>query len=423
MPNYKRKAKGTVQDASSTTTTTPDHPLPPDTPDWGIAMHTTITRSIEEVNERIIEFTETVRKAEQKANQAISLAERNEQSINALISKVNSLTDTVECLREENERQQMHILKNETYSRRENLLFRGFEPSDVPCDIIVRSIMTSMGVQGVNQIHFVRCHYLDNKQQIIVRFQSYADRERVWEKRFNLKNIENKRYYISEDFPSKIAAERKQLYPVFKAAKIRPEYHRKVTVINNRLKLNDEFFTVSTLDQVPNVINPAVLAERVSDEVYVFGGTTSRFCKHSNFYQRDFVYDHIEYCTAEQALQHKKARIANDLNKCREIKFNADPSTQKYLGQRVKGLNEEEWQKNKLTYMKEILLAKYSQHQDLRAALLDTANKKMAEANFRDSFYGIGMPLTHKDILKPEAWQGQNHLGRLLMEVRDELRI
>ena len=83
------------------------------------------------------------------------------------------------------------------------------------------------------------------------------------------------------------------------------------------------------------------------------------------------MYDNITYTSTEQAFQHSKAREANDMNKFREIIFNADPRTQKFLGQRVADLNEDEWNKIKFSCMKDILLAKYTQPQDLREALMN----------------------------------------------------
>ena len=350
------------------------------------------------------------------------LAENNKQALDILSAKIDYMKDEIICLKEQNTKQQQHIWRNESYSRRNNLLFRGYDQSNQSCDVIVRDIMSKMGVEAVDRIQMVRCHYLNNNKQIIARFHSFADRERVWKNRFNLKTSENKQLYVSEDFPAAITAERKQLYPILKAAKVIPEYHRKVTIINNKLKLKDRLYTVDTLNNLPTNVHPASLAERSSDDVYVFGGITSRFCKHSNFFVRKFVYEHISYNTVEQAYQHKKARLAKDLNKCREILFNADPGTQKFLGQRVRGLNEEEWNKNRLQYMREILIAKYTQHQDLCEALLSTGRKKLAEGNSRDDFYGIGLALTHNDVLNPTVWRGNNHLGKLLMEVREELR-
>ena len=49
--------------------------------------------------------------------------------------------------------------------------------------------MSKMGVEAVDRIQMVRCHYLNNNKQIIDRFHSFADRERVWKKRFNMKHL------------------------------------------------------------------------------------------------------------------------------------------------------------------------------------------------------------------------------------------
>ena len=74
--------------------------------------------------------------------------------------------------------------------------------------------------------------------------------------------------------------------------------------------------------------------------------------------------------------------------------------------------------------MKDILLAKFTPHQDLQNRLLDTGDKQLAEANGRDSFFAIGLPLTHPNVLDPTKWASNgNHLGEILMEIRHELRV
>ena len=334
---------------------------------------------------------------------------------------MDTLNDVIECLMEQNNKQQHDILNNETYSRRNYLLFRGFDSTEDPCDVIVRRIILKTGIQGVERIQFVWCHYLEGRKQIIARFQSYADRDGVWKNCFNLKSTLHNQCYVSEDFPASIVSDRIQLYLVFKAAKILPEFHRKVTIIDNRLKLNDKFYSTDSLHTVPKPLNPAFLAERVPNEVYVFGGSTSRYCKHSNFLNRNFVYNNIMYTSTQQAFQHMKTREAKDLNKCREIIFNVDPRTHKFLSQRVSGLNEDEWNKIKLSCMKNILLTKCTQHQDLREALMNTCDQTITEAHGRDYVFAIGLPITHKDVMNPNAWRGKNHFGKLLMEVRQEL--
>ena len=60
--------------------------------------------------------------------------------------------------------------------------------------------------------------------------------------------------------------------------------------------------------------------------------------------------------------------------------------------------------------MKSVLFAKFTQHEDLKAILLSTGNALLIEASKTDAFWGIG-----------EKGNGKNMLGRLLMQVRDEL--
>ena len=323
-----------------------------------------------------------------------------------------------------NQKQEEHILRNESYSRRDNLVFRGFTVADndrEDASSKVRNIIKHMGLDETH-IPFVRCHYLNGKRQIIVRFQWYSDREKVWQNRYKLKNSN---FYVAEDFPAAIEAERKQLYPVLKAAKALPEYHRKATLRGNQLILDGKHFTTKTISNVPKSVHPEKLAQKSNDQVLVFGGSTSAHHGLSNFsyIKGKFVYDHIAYNTAEQAFQHAKARKAGDQNTQREIMFHTDPATQRNLGQNVKGLDEAEWERVKCGTMKDILLAKFIQTDTLKKQLLDTKNLILAEANGRDRFFGIGLPLTHPDVLNPNKWSKDgNRLGKMLMEIREELK-
>ena len=61
--------------------------------------------------------------------------------------------------------------------------------------------------------------------------------------------------------------------------------------------------------------------------------------------------------------------------------------------------------------MREALLAKFSQHEELTEILLGTGNAKIVEHTSNDSYWGDG-----------GDGSGKNVLGRLLMEVRKQLR-
>lgn len=71
-----------------------------------------------------------------------------------------------------------------------------------------------------------------------------------------------------------------------------------------------------------------------------------------------------------------------------------------------------DWDAIKLEVMKRILQAKVEQHEYVRRKLLQTGDRVLVEDSWRDDFWGWG---PNRD--------GANHLGRLWMQVRTEIRI
>ena len=432
-PTGRTRSQTATFDESSATNNVPAQLLPDDTPSWGKSLYNLLNDSIQALDVKLTNFQTAIQTVTETADAAYKLAQSNKAEVDSLSAKFDSLSskvdnyisDAVEFLLIENRKRDDHILRNESYSRRENLVFRGYTVAqDDPesSEDKVRNIIRAMGIPNEKNIRFQRCHYLDNKKQIIARFQHYTDRERVWLNRYKLKQTT---YYIAEDFPNAIISKRRQLYPIYKAAKNLPIYQRKVSMRGEKLVLNGRNYTCQDADEMPMEIHPAKLAQRSNDSTIVFGGSTSSHHVLSNFYnvKNNFVYEHRSYSSAEQAFQHKKARVAGDLNKQREIMFNADPVVQKNLGHEVRGLDHASWDKDKCSILKEILISKFTQHEQLKQFLMDTKDKTLAEANGRDSYFAIGLPLTHPDVLDQTKWaDNSNHLGRILMQIRQELR-
>ena len=108
----------------------------------------------------------------------------------------------------ENRKRESHKFRNETYSRRENLVFCVFLVAiDDPesCEDKVREIIKDIGILNVNRFRFMRCHYLNDKKQITARLQLFSDRECVWKNRYTLKQIT---YYVAKYFLQVIASQR-----------------------------------------------------------------------------------------------------------------------------------------------------------------------------------------------------------------------
>jgi N-glycosidase YbiA len=81
------------------------------------------------------------------------------------------------------------------------------------------------------------------------------------------------------------------------------------------------------------------------------------------------------------------------------------------LAESLKVHRRRDWDAIKVDCMLEILRAKADQHEYVRRKLLATGERELVENSWRDDFWGWG---PNRD--------GQNMLGKLWMQVRDELR-
>jgi ribA/ribD-fused uncharacterized protein len=76
-----------------------------------------------------------------------------------------------------------------------------------------------------------------------------------------------------------------------------------------------------------------------------------------------------------------------------------------------KGKRRKDWEEVKVGIMTELIRAKAAQNEDVREMLLKTGTKRIVENSPWDDFWGIG----------PNG-DGQNQVGKILMQVRDELK-
>ena len=71
------------------------------------------------------------------------------------------------------------------------------------------------------------------------------------------------------------------------------------------------------------------------------------------------------------------------------------------------------WEEIKTELMLEIVRAKFTQNPVLAARLLATGARKLVEGNtWKDVFWGVDL----------RTGEGENHLGQILMQVREELK-
>jgi len=131
----------------------------------------------------------------------------------------------------------------------------------------------------------------------------------------------------------------------------------------------------------------------------------------SNFWLSPITYGELRYMTVEHAYQAAKTVIPAE----REyVRVAPTPASAKRRGHAVTRRTDWDWYAVRIFIMEELLRLKFSDPL-LRARLLATREAELIEGNaWGDRFWGC--------VPHAGGWVGDNHLGRLLMKIREELR-
>jgi ribA/ribD-fused uncharacterized protein len=127
----------------------------------------------------------------------------------------------------------------------------------------------------------------------------------------------------------------------------------------------------------------------------------------SNFWPAVVEYEGITYPSIEHAYQAAKTL---DRNERRRIAAIVEPGDAKRAGRALPN-QRKDWEQVKLRVMEDCVRYKFTHHADLRDKLLATGDAELIEGNtWNDRFWGVC------------DGQGENHLGKILMKIRAELR-
>jgi ribA/ribD-fused uncharacterized protein len=142
-------------------------------------------------------------------------------------------------------------------------------------------------------------------------------------------------------------------------------------------------------------------------QVIHFYSTNGQYGDFSNFAPYPIQLDGQTWPTTEHYFQAQKS-MDPDLRK--RIRKAPRPHDAARLGRSKEVDLRPDWERVKDGIMLEALRAKFTQHHHLRELLLATGDARLVEHTSRDSYWGDGGDGT-----------GKNRLGRLLMQVRQEL--
>lgn len=189
--------------------------------------------------------------------------------------------------------------------------------------------------------------------------------------------------------------------------KLKPTNHEK----NTRSPWEDAFHPEWAEEMFARTLNPDIL----------FWHEYDNYGELSNWYKSYFVIDDFKYFCAEQYIMSQKAKLFHDADRYTEILRASSAKQCKELGRLVSHFDSQKWDSVKYQITKDAVFAKFTQNERLKALLINTGNKYIAEASPYDSVWGTGLDIeTTKQTLSSQ-WTGQNLLGKILMEVRDDI--
>ena len=172
------------------------------------------------------------------------------------------------------------------------------------------------------------------------------------------------------------------------------------------------------------VLKAKVATEAGPEPVFFFTGNPAlnetRFL--SNLYEAPIQIEGIKFPTVEHYFQWSKAKMFGDAASQEKILKTASPKSVKAIGKKVTPFKPEEWDEKKDSVMRVAVKAKFAQHPDLLTKLRETGNRPLAEADPRSKYWGIGTSADTSKAKDPSRWPGKNVLGKILEEVRSELK-
>ena len=388
-----------------------------------------IKNSITEAKNDILLFVAAVEKV---ADDAKLQADTNASALKELQLKFDKFQREFYHQSKENKTFNEESVKQELYSRRDNLVFTGIpdckDENDQQCKVAVHKFFHNqwkLAPEHANNIQFIRCHRLGafkaaSHRSVIARFRNFEDRQSVW---LSCKHLRDQPYTMSEDFPRRIAFRRRLLYPIFREARKSGRY-QSVSLRLDELYINKQRYTVDTLHMLPEHINPKTLSYRSNDTTYVTGGLYSQYNLLSNWSRTPFSYNGIRYDNIEQCWQHQKAVRCSEDKVAYDILCTPDPRDAKELGRSISMTVQQRktWEAGREGLMTKVVRAKVNQNENVTVALRSTGKKRLGETGVHDPYYTIGMKLTNPRVLNSNEWNAKgNLLGTVLEKVRGEL--
>ena len=327
----------------------------------------------------------------------------------------NSLNSEMNKLKLENKELKEKMLKQEIYSRRENVIIDGIEETErEDCLSTVTSMFADL--DGVGHVKLERCHRLGRKsphqpvkpRPIIARFLHHTEKVKVMKKWSSLKQ---KGIFIRDDFPIEVIARRAKLKPVLNKAKTEDDNAK---LIMDKLLFKGNLYTADNIQNIP--IDLSDIGTQVEESKVLFKG---RYSPLSNLFVCCLKDGEKTFHSSEQLYQYRRALDANNIDIAVKVLDAKDSYQAMTIGKQMN--TNEQWTETKgMEIMRQVVRIKSEQVPEFRNLLTQHADKTFFEAS-SNRVWGIGVDLYSPDIDSSSKWLGKNLLGKVFEQVSHEL--
>ncbi len=154
---------------------------------------------------------------------------------------------------------------------------------------------------------------------------------------------------------------------------------------------------------------PAVVAPEPGQTTVDFDAKTKNYKEFSSYFPVKLNMDGKVWPTVEHYFQAQKFTENPEYQE--QIRLAKTPAAAKKMGATKDFKTRPDWMNIRNQIMLEAVRAKFTQNQKLKEKLLETGDALIRNVSLMDNYWGVG-----------KSGKGQNHLGKILMQVRSELK-
>jgi hypothetical protein len=237
----------------------------------------------------------------------------------------------------------------------------------------------------------------------------------VWHERGKLKGSG---VHLEEDQPMEVEARRAILLPVFKKALATPEYKKRTFLNGDRLTIQGVHYTVDNMKDLPEALDPRMIATRTQGDTTIFFGQNSPL---SNHHSSPMVVENVGYACNEQFYFARRSQVLGDDIAHSRVMRADNPKEMLREGRKARNLanlTDGDIEVAEKYIMTHGIREKFKQNPDLKDFLCNIKSSRIGESSPSNKRWGTGFYLAHKNAFKTDLW-AENKLGEIILAQRN----